>query len=290
MAEVITYDVEGVEASGGGGSVDPKPGVMPGKIVLAEKRTERNDGQPANDIRVAVDLGGDYMWKFTYIGLGPESDWKLAEFIRALGLKDKGKLDLSKIKGTMIRVKLNPDTYEGEPTSKIGRIMKAHPDDVLPAATEKKEADDDDTDDELANNAGGEGYPNGYEPEREDPDGEVGSYDDWNDEDVAGEVEDRGLAVAGGRGKKRDKQIAALRADDENPLDGDPAGAGDDAATGDDDYDEWTVEDLEGEATERELDLPKKGRGPKAVPAYQQALIDLLRTDDEENPFDPNAS
>jgi hypothetical protein len=295
VAEVIDYNVEGVESGGGGGSVEPKPGVYPARIVVAAKRTEKNDRTPANDVKVTFDLGGDYTWVNSYIGLGPESDWKLAEFIRALGLREKGKLDLKKIQNKMVRVKINADTYENEYRGKVGRIMPGAPDDVLPepsangAGPEASADDDVDVEPDAESGVLGSGYPptdefpNGYEPERETDDNK---YDDWSDDDIEGEFTDRALAAPGGRGNKRTKMITALRADDENPVQ--PEGdAGDGAGSGeDDDYDSWDSEQLEKELTDRQLDVPKKPRGSNAEQRHMDAMIEALREDDNADPFE----
>lgn len=290
MAKVIKYDVSGVEESGGG-VVQPKAGVYPAKIVICRQRDTRADGSPANDIEVALNLGGDYAWVYTYIGLSEAADWKLAEFTRAVGLKDKGSFDPDKIIGKMIKVKINPDSYEGDYRARAGRLMKAARGDKLaevsadgdePDADEPEEAEDDERD--SGQNVTGE-----FEATREDPeDDDVGSYDDWADEDLAAEVEDRGLTVAGGRGKKRDKQIKALRLDDAEAEEGDGEDEAEDEkeaeATGDD-YDEWSADELVAEVTERELGVPRKPRGSGAEDRFKAKLIELLRNDDNENPF-----
>jgi hypothetical protein len=284
MAKLIEYDVSNVESTGGG-TEQPKPAVYPAVIRICEQRDTKADGSPANDLRVALDLGGDYAWLFTYIGLGEASEWKLQEFISALGLKAKGKLDPDKMVGKMIRVKVNPDTYEGAYTARAGRLMKAIKGDVLPEAGEVSE-DGAGPEDEAEPEAEASGDEE-FIPSREGED--HGSYEEWDDADLEAEVEDRELTVVGGRGKKRDKWIKTLR-DDDSAEASEP---GDDdheeeetSAEGADDYDEWEAAELEAEFKDRELELPKKPRGSGAADRYKEALITKLREDNDANPFE----
>lgn len=302
MAKVIEYNVEGVEESSGGTGVKVKPGVRIARIDLCEQRDTKSNGDPADDIRVGLNFGSEFDWGFTYIGLGPASDWKLAEFVRALGLKDKGKFDPDKQKGKFIRVKVNSGTYNNEYSPDMGKLFPAKPgDEKLWAANEGGVS-------ETSNSAGAAGpdaedaaepeaaaTADGFVPTREDEnDEEVGLYEDWSDEDLLGEAEDRGLTLPGGRGTKKDKAIKALRADDEAAAEGggDDGGADTPAADADadapdgDDYDDWDVEQLEKEWNEREMgDLPVvKGRNREA--RYAAQLRADLRQDDVDNPFE----
>lgn len=130
---------------------------------------------------------------------------------------------------------------------------------------------DDDGDGDGESEAEASAYPEGYEPQRETDDN---SYDDWDEGDLEGELNDRGLEVGSGRGNKKAKIIKALREDDENPLTGEAAGDGDGA----DEYDDWDLEQLVSEAKERELDVPR-GRVTK------DKIITILRKNDAEDPF-----
>lgn len=294
MAKVVKYDVTNVEATGGG-SEQPKPGVYPAKIAICRQRETKADGSPANDIEVAFNLGGDYAFVFTYIGLSDASDWKLKEFVDALGLKGKGQFDPDKLIGKMIRVKINPDSYDGEYRGRAGRLMKAQKGDKLAEASEGVDDEDADADGDVDEDTAAEAKADvdstgdhEFTATREDPeDDEVGSYDDWADEDLAAEVEDRGLTVPGGRGSKRTKHIAALRADDTSSMDDDEETEpeAEEEGEAEDDYDTWSVDELIAEGTERELALPRKPRGSGAEERYKEALVKLLRKDDGANPF-----
>jgi hypothetical protein len=279
VAKLIEYDVSGVEDSGGGG-VQPKQGVYPAEIVVCEQRDTRADGSPANDIHIALKLGADYAWVHSYIGLSDSSDWKLKEFINAVGLKDKGKMDPEKLKGKIIKVKINPDSYEGEYRARAGRLMKAAKGDkILPAGATTEEEEPEEAEEEAAEETTEESSD--FSPSREsDPD--VGSYDDWDDADLESEVEDRGVTVPGGRGKKRDKWIAALRSDDEE---GGEEAEEEEATASEDDYDEWDVDMLTSEVEERDLEMPDKPKGKNAAERFKAKIIELLRADDSDNPF-----
>lgn len=293
MAKLIEYDVTGVEESSGGGTgVKAKPGVYVAKIAKCSFRAEKRDGTPANDIEVALNVGDEYDWVFTYIGLSEAADWKLAEFIRALGLKEKGKLDPDKIVGKLIRVKLNSGSYEGDYRPDAGRLMKAQPGDEFGSgASEPAEQPepDDEPDDDNDEPTGEKTYADpDFVPSREG-DEDVGSYEDWADEDLIAECEDRGLTLAGGRGKKRDKAIAALRDEDAEVAGTDEEPEDEAAKVSDepsDEYDDWDIDQLKEEWEARDMgDLPAV-RGRNAADRLKAAMVEALREDDNENPFD----
>lgn len=289
---IIDYDVTDVEESAGGTGVKAKPGVKVAKIMRVRKRTEKSNGDPADDLELALNVGAEFDWVFTYVGLTDASDWKLKQLIRAIGKRDKGKLNLEKdVEGKIIRVKLNPDSYNGEPSVKEAGLFPAQPgdseDDLGGSVSESSTTSaGPDADDDTA--MGGKEYPDGYQPTREDEnDAEVGMYDDWPEEDLLGEVEDRGLTMPGGRGAKSKKAIEALRADDEEAAAGGDGTDEEDATAASDEYDDWDLEQLKKEWEDRQLDdLPAiKGRG--AADRMKAAIIEGLRQDDVENPFTP---
>jgi hypothetical protein len=302
MAKVIPYDVSNVEEGGGGGGEVAPPGVYVAEIKIFEQRDTKANGDPANDIRIALNVGDRFDWLFTYVGLGDSTDWKLKELISALNLKDKGQMNPDKLKGKLIRVKVNPDTWEGAPKASAGRLMKAQPEDTEPGpvsgpamalATGAAGS--------AAENGGGdgeeytpEGAADGFEPTREDAGNEeIGLYDEWPEEDLKQEVEERGLTVPGGRGKMIDKLIKALRADDEESGGDEETTPEDPEASAEeppeDDYDTWEVPELEKEVADRMLDPVEKPRGRGAQERYKAALIEAMRKDDIENPFNPEA-
>jgi hypothetical protein len=291
VAKLIPYDVTGVEESQGGTGVKAKPGVYIAEIMRCTQRETKADNSPANDLEVALNVGPDYDWVFTYIGLGPASDWKMAEFIRAVGLNEKGRLDPDKMVGKKIRVKINPDSWEGNYTARAGRLMPSLNGDKDPgkvseiSSTGEAVDEDEDVDADEPTMTSEAEYPGGYQPQREDDDD---SYDDWSDEDVVGEATDRGLTLPGGRGSKRDKAVKALRADDEahtqQPINEEDD---DDGETEAEDYSSWSTDELVKEYGERgfEDDVPEfKGRN--AENRQRKAIIEALEADDGGDPFE----
>jgi hypothetical protein len=295
VAKLISYDVSGVEESQGGTGVKVKPGVHVARIAICEQRETKSDGTPANDIRVGLDFGEEYDWGFTYVSLGEAASWKMAEFVRALGLKDKGRLDPEKMVGKFIRVKVNTGQYEGEYAPNMGKLMKVQPGDVEAWEEGKGTASE-----HSAQNGGpdveDEAEPDGFYREGQpDPDDEsetVGSYDDWEEDDLAAEVEDRGLSLPGGRGSKTKKMIAALREDDVAALGEDEEEEEEDeaeepeASSDEDEYDDWDIDQLKKEWEERELGPLPKVRGSNSEGRLTIKLIEGLRNDDNADPFE----
>lgn len=297
MARLIEYDVTGVEESSGGTGVKVKPGVRVCRLMKVTKRDEKRDGTPANDLEIALSFGDEFDWIFEYIGLDPSSDWKLAEFVRALGLGEKGKINPDKLSKDkpLLRAKVNPGEYGGNYRPEIGRLMKAQPGDEMgesiSAASQNGTgggAEEPDADEPVAEAAEATTYKEGFSPSRED-DPEVGSYDDWEDADLIAECEDRGLTLPGGRGNKRDKAISALRAEDveASGIDNDNDAAEPEATAAGDDYDDWDLPALVKEYEDRGFDEPTPAfKGRNAEQRTRTAIIEAIRADDAENPFE----
>jgi hypothetical protein len=286
---VADYDVSGVEPREGAPGIKAPLGTYDAKIRICNDRRASSNGEK-NDFEVAVEILGaeleveidgemktftDFDWIFSYVSFNEAADWKLAEFVNALDLPPKGKLKAKELIGKTVRVKLNHDTYEGEYSPRIGRWMK-------PLGGSNGDGPTSSEDDGPTATAEATSYPDGFEPSREGD--EFGSYDDWSDEDVKAEFDDRGLK-ASGRGKpSRDKMVDALRADDA-AAEGGEAEPDANAEEGGDDYDTWEVEELESQFSERGLDLPSKPRGSNAKERYKTALIAGLREDDNTAAF-----
>jgi hypothetical protein len=294
VAKLIPYDVTGVEESAGGTGVKVKPGVHVARIVKCVQREEKRDGSPANDIEVALNVGDEYDWVFTYIGLSDSADWKLAEFIRALGLKETGKLDPEKQVGKLLRVKINSGEYEGNYSPQAGRLMKAQKGDeelfgqrVSEGSTQQDEPEPDD-EPEGEEPAGDKTYADPNFVASREGEEDVGSYDDWSEEDLLAECEDRGVTLPGGRGSKKNKAIQALR-DEDAEVSGASADDEDEPeaeADGEDEYDDWDLDQLKEEWESRDMgDIPSF-RGRNAGDRVKAAMIEQLRADDAENPFE----
>lgn len=253
----ITYDVSGVEDSGGGTGVQAPPALYEATIGLCEHRTEKVDGSPVNDLRVAFNVGEEYDWVFYYVQLDGTAGWKLKQFVEALGLPPKGGIDPEVLVGKKLRVKINPGSYGGEYRAQVNRVMP-----LDGTSASKDPGPDVDDDDDVVE-------PGDFVPAREGDEG-VDSYDDWPAEDVFAEIDDRGLEAPKGRGAAKIKRGIEILREDDAAQDDD---ADDDDADADDDYDDWTLEELIDEAKKRGL---KMGRGKKT----EDAVIALLREDD----------
>lgn len=241
----IKYDVSDVEAGGGG--EQPQPGMYKGKIVSVTHRTQKANGDPANDLEVVVDIGGNYSRQWTYIGLNKNTAWKLREFTDAMGLKPKGEIDPKKLEGKPVSVKIAADKdLDGNYRGKIKNLFK-------PGST-----DDVDTDGDAAD-----------------------SYEDWSLEDLKEEIETRGLDLPKGRATK-EKLIAVLEADDETAGDDGDDGDGEESTSTNDEYDGWDESDLKEEIENRGIGGNISGRKTKAKMIEALRADDAGAGDDEE--------
>jgi hypothetical protein len=258
----IAYDVSGVEGTGG---EDPPPGIYEAEIVGAEQRTEKADGSPANDIHVTFDLGGDWVRKHSYIGLGESAAWKLKEFTNALGLKDKGTIDTAKLEGKKVRVKLNPDTYDGEPRSKVGTILKLKP--------AKGEAVEDEPEEEVEE-----------EVEEEELDSAAPvDLDSMDRDELKAFIKDNNLRDAGVKVLKADSdddlrdKIREAMPEEEAEAEEEEEDGEEEEAEPEDDYDQWKLAELKEEIGNRDLTVESPVTKAKAIAA--------LRANDKEEPF-----
>lgn len=259
----IKYDLEDVESGGG---EQAQPGVYGVKIAeVTDRRPEHND------LEVVVDFyqneGIARSW--SYLNFGDSSRWKFREFTDALGLKPKGQLNLDKLVGKKVNVKISADQYQGEYRGRVNRWLK-------PGASDEDETETD-TEPDVEPDA---------DTEPDDGEGASGNaedYSDWTKQDLLDEIETRNLELPAGR-KTEEKLITVLEEDDAAGGSGDDdEGGGDEGPT--DDYDEWPVKELKDEAEERGLELPEMASGRGAAAKNKEALIALMREDDAE-PFD----
>lgn len=287
----IKYDVSDVEVREAN-YAQPKPGIYNVKIVEANPRL--TDGK--NDIEVIAEVTdkgefqGARLW--SYVNFGEASAWKLAEFTMALGLKQKGEIDTDKLVGKKCQVKVNASTYEGEYRARLQRWLV--PSDSVDGSDDENEFDDwtdDDLKEELSSRelkvtgrftrdkaiallseSSDEEEPEEEEEEPEEEEAEGGQdYSDWSLDDLKGEAEERGIMGNISGRKTKEKLIEALEADDDGPN-----GDGQET-TPEDDYDEWSDEELASEIKDR--DLTVSGRKTK------EKMIAALRADDSEDAF-----
>jgi hypothetical protein len=181
----IKYDVSNVE--GGGDFPQPKPGLYTAKIDEVEAG-ESKAGNKQLRVIIKITKKGEFKGAnlFHYVPLDPESPgyFRMKEFTKALGLKEKGTLDTDKMVGKEVLVRVKPDSYEGEYRARVGAVLAP-----------KKDADDDSSDD------------------GDDDDGD--DYEEWSVDELKEELKGRGLRVAG----KRAVLIGRLRKDDEDDDD-----------------------------------------------------------------------
>lgn len=253
---VVKYDVSDVEAGSGG--EQPQPAVYTVKIADVNDRRGQ-DGK--NDLEVIIDFFQDEgiarVW--SYLSFGDSSKWKFREFTDAMGLKPKGQFDPAKLVGKKVNVKITPDQYNGEYRGRVGRWMKPGK-----VEDEDTEPEDEEPTDEAETDAEAEGE----------------DYSEWTVDDLTEEIEARGLEVPKGR-KTTAKLIPILEDND-----AEAAGEVEPEAEGEEDnYEEWPLKDLQGEASDRGLEMPDLEKGRGAAAKNKAALIELLREDDE-HPFD----
>lgn len=126
---LIKYDVSDVEAGGGG--EEPQPATYPGKVISMVNRKKKANGDVISDLEVVVDIGQEYVRLWTYIKLPDDPawnkdahGWKLRELTDALGLPPKGGIDVKKVGGTAVLVKVAADTnQEGGYRGKIKNLF-----------------------------------------------------------------------------------------------------------------------------------------------------------------------
>ena len=149
----VKYDVSNVDESGGFEHV--QPGMYIGKIAEVNLKESKSGNGPMFEViiqpvktadgkKVKVkDKKKQVGRVYTYILLEHEpSDWKLKEFTKALGLKDKGSLNTDKLVGKEVQMNLKPDTdLEDRYRPRVGKLLAL-------AAGAKSAPEDDDDDDE----------------------------------------------------------------------------------------------------------------------------------------------
>lgn len=299
----IRYDVSDVE-SGDRNYVQPQPGLYDAKVVEANAR--QADGK--NDIEVIVELTakGEYqgarLWG--YVHLGEASRWKVRELTDAVGLPAKGVIDTDRLVGKKLKVKVSASTWEGEYRARLQRFLSASD-----AVDGEDAEDDEDTDgtedynswslDDLkaeVEERGLDGNMTGSKTKKklievlEGDDAGPSSDDEETEEEEAGTdyasmplgelkeaASDAGLAVKG----PKSKYVAALEewaasSDEKEEEESENEDEPEDEPEFEDDYEEWDLEELTSEVSDRELKVT--GRKTK------EKLIAALRVDDA-SPF-----
>lgn len=256
----IRYDVSEVE----GGGEQPKPDIYKAEITEVEHRTERADGTKIDgkgDLHVVLNVGSDYARLHTYVGMYDATAWKLAEFVRALGLNEKGSINTSKLVGQKLRVQVVKDEYEGAYKARVKTFLQLKDDED----EDEEEADDEDEVEEEESDEEDEADEEEEDEEEEDEDEE-----EPEDEDPLAEMT-RAELKKYIKEKELEVKVTTKMSDDDirdkiRDADGD-------------DYDDWSLGELKEQLEQRGLELAK---GKKATKAN---LIAALRADDSEEPF-----
>jgi hypothetical protein len=294
----LKYDVSGVDPEGVVFEA-PTPGVYRARTEQLEIVPTRN-GDDMLKVRFKLTKGNsDGKFKgavvFENIVIGEASEWKLDQFLQAVGLTDgkrrKGVLDTDqpqKLPELLLRIK--NETYEGERQAKVAAMLPFNRTDETDAIDASEEEDDETVDfsamtlAELRKEAKAAGYETAgqskadlislLEDDQPDNDGSDEPDEEEDDEpDLAtmpiGEL--RALAKEAGvyeRGMTRAQLIEAL-------ADVDP-GEEDEPDEDEEGYDSWELADLREEAKSRGLNpkLPKS------------KLVAALVANDEEDPFE----
>lgn len=272
----VKYNVKGVDR--GGSYEQPKPGLYEMEIGEAELRD--TDGKNDIKLKLVVTKNNDECVGaicYTYVNLGESSQWKLAEFTDALGLPETGTLDTAKLKGKKLKVKINPDSFDGNYQARAGRFS--------PLSAEAEDGDDDPdaagTEDDDPDAAGTD-EPVVIELNDVELSSDPDYYDDWSEQDAIDEIENQGLKL-GKKAKNKKNVVAALielvlaqAAEPEATDDDDDAEGGDEY----DDTDTWSDAELAAEYKKRGLETieGKKNRAK---------VIAALRADDadDDDPF-----
>lgn len=314
----IKYDNSDIE--GGGGGKEPDPGLYEGRVVSVTHRTKKNDGSAVNDLEVVYDIGEEYVRLWSYIKLPgdpsyDQSRWKMREFTDALGLPPKGSLDPKKLEGkkVMVKTKMRRDDPEraevknvfkpGEESVKPGEDPTDGADDYsewsvedleaeisergldmpsgrktvakLAAVLEAADGESGGDDEESEEGEEGEAEPEGFDITQHEG---FDDWDEWSKDDLKEYIAENGIELTGrfSEQKARDAIIEHVQGS------GEPAAGDGDGDAPEDDYDEWSDDELKEEIKDRieagaEIEVKGRWTRDKAIAA--------MRADDEANPF-----
>ena len=218
--------------------------------------------------------------------------FRLKEFIRALGLKEKGSFDPEKLEGKEVQLNVRAGKdQDDEYRAEVGKLMPLPSDDADDDDDEdvdedvededededEDESDEDDEDDEDSEDEDDEDEEDEDDDEDEEDedeeDDESEDYSDWSLNQLKKEARSRGIKVSK-KHEEDDLRELLIESDAEEAEDEDEDADEDDESV---DYSEWEVDDLKKELKERGL----KTNGSK------NQMIARLEKDDEsgEDPF-----
>lgn len=220
----LKWNLKGVER--GGSFKYPPPGLYTGKIVQIDEG-ESKSGNEMLTVHIKMLKGnkaGKGIKMRTWILTDNEASmWKLAEFLDACGVtkggkKETGSVDVQKLVGTQLSVKVDPDTDQNDnPSSKIGQLSALPDDDD----DEEEDEDEDGSDDEDESDED-EDEESEEEDDEEDDEEEEVDYSEMSFAELKAEAKERGIKLK--KGIKSPGIIKLLEANDEeddDPFDGD---------------------------------------------------------------------
>jgi len=205
----LKYDVSGSDpekAKGGGAFVPPQPGVYKAKINEIDQ-TESKAGNPMLKVTSKVtDKKFNGALLFDYIVLNEASEWKLDQFLQAMGIattkKRKGSVDLDELIGKGFKVRVKGETYNDEYQARVGAYLlfdEDQDDDIDEDGGEDEEEYDEDLDEDDEDEV---------EEEVED------EYEDFSVPELRAECKERDINTRGAK----PALIARLRDNDTEPF------------------------------------------------------------------------
>lgn len=147
----LKFDVTGVDPAGS--FKVPARGAYKAKVDVVDGPKESSKGNDMLEIQYVITEDGEFtdsrVWD--YIVLDEANEWKFRRFLEAVGAvtkrKEKGALDLDKVIGTPVLIKVtHEDSEEYGLKARIGNVTKAKGGDV--------DEDDEDLDEELDGDEG----------------------------------------------------------------------------------------------------------------------------------------
>lgn len=293
----ITYDVSDVD-SGSDFDTPIAKGLYTCVVEEIEETVAKSSGDPMLKVTYKI-LNGEFknrqLWD--YIVLTDAQEWKLSQFVAALGLKAKGTLDTNKAEGTKVQVRTK---LEGTEDSEYG--IQARVKVVLAMPEEADEEEDEDEDDvtevepEEVDSDEEEDDSDEDDDDEDDEDDDEDDEDEDEDEDEEDEDEDEELTLADLKGYDR-AQLKAVIKENELGIRVSKKMTEDDIIDKIAEAFEWDAEDDEEDDEEEggyddmslaDLKATLKERGLKTT-GKKAALISRLEEDDssdsDDDPF-----
>src|ERR1044072_129212 len=267
----IKYDVRGVERSREFDTPIPV-GVYKMVVSNAVKKKSKSSGNDMLELELEVPKGehkGRKVWE--YIVLDENSDWKVAQLIDALGMKEKGTLDTDKLIGKSVKVRVKHETWEttndeGEEElqvmSKVGSLLKPK-DEAEEEETEEEEEEEESEEDEEADDDAEEESEEEEEAEEEEEDEEESdddslTWDELSEYDRAAlkefkKVNEAETKITKGKSDDDIRRELAEEFGIEVPDSEEAEEEEEESEEEEDDYSDWSLKDLKKECKSRDL-------------------------------------